>query len=55
MTIKIYEEHGTLPVEIWKDYPFIPNVGDMVSTPLSGVKNVVYRVFREDEVHIRIK
>lgn len=55
MTIKIYEEHGILPVEIWEDYPFVPNVGDSVSTPTSGLKIVVYRVFKKDEVHIRIK
>lgn len=55
MTIEIYEEHGTRPIEIWEDYPFVPNVGDMIATPVSGAKIVVYRVFKEDEVHIRIK
>lgn len=55
MTIKIYEEYGTLPVEIWEDYPFIPNAGDRISTPGSGLKTVAYRVFKKDEVHIRIK
>lgn len=55
MTIRIYEENGSCPVEIWEDYPFVPNVGDRVSTPISGFKTVVYRVFREDEVDIRIK
>lgn len=55
MTIEIYEEHGICPVEVWKDYPFVPNVGDNVSTPASGLKTVVYRVFKKDEVHIRIK
>ena len=55
MTILIYEEHGSRPVDIWEDYPFVPNVGDKVYTPVSGFKTVVYRVFRKDEVHIRIK
>lgn len=55
MTIKIYEEYGTSPVEVWENYPFVPNVGDNVSTPVSGFKTVVYRVFKKDEVQIRIK
>ena len=55
MTIRIYEENGTRPVEIWEDYPFVPNVGDRVSTLVSGLKTVSYRVFRKDLVDIRIK
>lgn len=55
MTIKIYEENGSRPVDIWEDYPFVPKAGDYVSTPVSGLKKVVYRVFIEDEVHIIIK
>ena len=55
MTIRIYEEHGTRPVEIWEDYPFVPNVGDMVSTPITRAKIVAYRTFRKDEVCVIIK
>lgn len=55
MTILIYEESGTSPVEIWEDYPFVPNVGDRVFTTSSKVKTVLYRVFRKDAIHIRIK
>lgn len=54
MTIQIYEEHGIVPVETWEDYPFVPNVGDMVSTLTSGLKKVAYRVFKKDEVYIRL-
>ena len=55
MIIKIYDLNGTSPVEIWEDYPFAPNVGDMVFTPITGTKIVAYRVFREDEIYIRVK
>lgn len=55
MIIKIYDLNGTSPVEIWEDYPFVPNVGDMVSTPITGAKIVAYRTFRKDEVCVRIK
>jgi hypothetical protein len=55
MKIMIYEEHGLLPIEVWKDYPFVPNVGDMVSTSTSGSKSVVRRVFEKNVVCIRIK
>lgn len=55
MTIKIYEERGTVPSEVWENYPFVPNIGDMVSTPTSGLKTVMYRVFKKDKVHIIIK
>lgn len=54
MTIRIYEEHGNLPVEIWEDYPFVPNVDDRVFTPISGLRTVTYRVFKKDVVDIRI-
>ena len=54
MTIRIYEENGTRPVEVWEDYSFVPNVGDRVSTPTSGLKTVKYRVFKKDTIEIRI-
>ena len=55
MTIRIYELHGIRPVEIWEDYPFVPNVGDTISTDISGFKTVDYRVFRKDCIDIRVK
>jgi hypothetical protein len=55
MTIRVYELHGIRPTEIWEDYPFVPNVGDRISTDVSGLKTVDYRVFRKDYVNIIVK
>ena len=54
MTINIYELHGIEPCDVWEDYPFVPNVGDKVSTLTSGFKTVKYRVFKKDTIDIRI-
>ena len=54
MTIRIYELNGHKPCDVWEDYPFVPNVGDNVSTPTSGLKTVKYRVFKKDAIEIRI-
>lgn len=54
MTIRIYEINGIKPCDVWEDYPFVPNVGDKVSTLTSGFKTVKYRVFKKDTIDIRI-
>ena len=54
MIIKIYELNGCKPCDIWEDYPFVPNVGDKISTLTSGLKTVKYRVFKKDTINIRI-
>lgn len=54
MTIMIYELNGIKPCDVWEDYPFVPNVGDKVSTLTTGLKTVVYRVFKNDTIDIRI-
>ena len=40
MTIMIYELNGVRPCDIWEDYPFVPNVGDNISTLTTGLKTV---------------
>lgn len=54
MTIKIYDEYDIMPDEVWKDYPFLPNIGDKVQTNNLGVKIVKQRIFKKDYVDIRL-
>lgn len=55
MTIYIYEKDADTPIEIWENYPYVPNVGDRVSVKILGLMVVVYRVFKKDIVILRVE
>ena len=56
MKIEIIKQGERNPLEIWDDYPVVPNVGDRISVNCGIFTKIVkYRVFRKDRVSLLVK